>query len=598
MNVILADSMWLDYTVQGRVHPITTMFALLLPSLLLAGILHRAGGWPRIAAMRRCIAIVAGLMVCLYLGAAVVYLFSHVFTDHVEPSIASISWLFWKGGPLYHDLATQERYSIPYGPYMYMAIGWSEGLLGPSIFASKLPGVLSGLLSLFFLFLAIRRYSTPARALCGTGLAAALMLIYASVSFWDHPDPFMLLAVALGLYATTFRTLAGPILLGLSLGAAVNLKADAFLYFPPAFVLVLRQKWPFKRILGGMAAAAVTTILPFVAFRNISFPNFLALLKINSERAFEWSLFSQILHWFAFLFLPIIIVGAVAWTQDAGKFMQFIKSERAYLGSILLVYLLKWLPASLSGAGTHHLLPLVLIIAFFTAFLPAFIRIGATPPRLATVAVMVIACAWGGACVIEAAAGAYRVLQPSITGDAGAERREDDLKRLVREHPDQTILSGVGSLEDYPGTFSRYILAFAGMPLGVEPNVMMDFEVTGHGRLDFAALVKGIEQERNKPVLFAVPKHSRPFSMRSYLPHHVQPANGRTPPVLSYEPLFADSFRSAFDRMFILSGSTEFFDVYTSAVDDKRALTRALDGVPPRDSLYSPVSKNTVAGAR
>jgi hypothetical protein len=519
---------------------------LLVPSVLLVLALDRARAWPRLAACQGWVfGLASAAMLCLYLAAAGGYLFSHVFLDHIEPAITSLSWLFWHGKPLYQDLVTQERYSDPYGPYVYIFVALSQSLLGPGIFAAKLPCVLSGAASLILLFITIRRKAAPARALCWTGLAAALLLTFGNNSFWTRPDPFILLATVLGLFAATLDGIAGPILLGLSLGIAVNLKINSFLYFLPAMALALPRKWSIPGIITGLVITSGAALLPFVLFHNISPANYRALLKLGSERGFGIPTCLQVLQRFLFFILPIALAFAYGRTRDGGEFRQFFARQRFYLAALLVAFCFILPVASLRGSGRYHLMPFVPIIALVMADLPAFEWDFASPAHKCALAIVMIGCTWLGTCLVAGTTGFYQTLAPALSGNARAKACEEDLSQIVHDHPGDVVLAGVGSEDTYTDTFSRFVLADAGMPTGVDPSVLMDFDNTGHGQLDFQALISGIEGEENgKPILFVIPKDSVPFSMYSY--QHIYP----------------DDFREAFAAGYARVATTGGFDIY------------------------------------
>src|SRR5882762_5337032 len=60
----------------------------------------------------------------VFLAAFLVFLgFSTLYPgylDHVETNIAAVSANFGHGAPLYHDLASPQRYSLLYGPISYL----------------------------------------------------------------------------------------------------------------------------------------------------------------------------------------------------------------------------------------------------------------------------------------------------------------------------------------------------------------------------------------------------------------------------------------------------------------------------------------------
>ena len=170
---------------------------------------------------------VACLMIAAFLGADVIYCLSSSFWDHVEPSVGIGSWTFWRGEPLYQGLETQQRYSGVYGPYTYILQSCCQGLFGPSVFATKLPGCAAGAGAIALFFVLLSKRTSAGTALLFTGLLAALCLRLGPFAFWARSDPLLLFCVTLGLFAATRKTTASAILLGLSLGLASSLKFNA-----------------------------------------------------------------------------------------------------------------------------------------------------------------------------------------------------------------------------------------------------------------------------------------------------------------------------------------------------------------------------------
>ena len=190
-------------------------------------------------------------------------------------------------------------------------------------------------------------------------------------------------------------------------------------------------------------------------------------------------------------------------------------------------------------------MPFVPIIALVMADLPAFEWDFASPAHKCALAIVMIGCTWLGTCLVAGTTGFYQTLAPALSGNARAKACEEDLSQIVHDHPGDVVLAGVGSEDTYTDTFSRFVLADAGMPTGVDPSVLMDFDNTGHGQLDFQALISGIESEENgKPILFVIPKDSVPFSMYSY--QHIYP----------------DDFREAFAAGYARVATTGGFDIY------------------------------------
>src|SRR5213595_814863 len=99
----------------------------------------------------------AGLVIAAFVVADFSYCLSSAFWDHNEPSFGIQSWLFWRGDAVYQNLLTEQRYSLPYGPYGFIAVGLCQGLIGPGVFATKLLPCVAGAIAIGLFYLVLRR---------------------------------------------------------------------------------------------------------------------------------------------------------------------------------------------------------------------------------------------------------------------------------------------------------------------------------------------------------------------------------------------------------------------------------------------------------
>src|SRR5512145_1637874 len=96
------------------------------------------------AASTRAAAIVAW---ALFAAVLAIYITVPAFVDHVEPSIASLSWLAVQGGRLYPDASGPDMYGLPYGPVLFLANGAVMKVFGPGLAAAKLAGAISAVVA-------------------------------------------------------------------------------------------------------------------------------------------------------------------------------------------------------------------------------------------------------------------------------------------------------------------------------------------------------------------------------------------------------------------------------------------------------------------
>ena len=104
-------------------------------------------------------------MVLLWIVGIYDYLLFPGFIDHIEATVAAVSWLAIHGHPIWPNWETGDVYGMLYGPLLYLVIGVFQ-LIDPSIFMSKLPGLAALLGAVASLWSALRRKKTDGRPLC------------------------------------------------------------------------------------------------------------------------------------------------------------------------------------------------------------------------------------------------------------------------------------------------------------------------------------------------------------------------------------------------------------------------------------------------
>lgn len=538
-----------DFLTDVGYHPLfwpIAFFPLLLPLLAVAAWVGIRTRW--LGAFRYAAAALGVLMLAVFGAAAWAHLQSAAFADHVQPAVASISALFARGEPVYHALDSLERYSLHYGPLLFAIVGIFQKLLGATVFATKLPATLAAIASLVLFHRVISRPKAPGEAWAWTGLAAAFFLHHFHLAFAARGDAFILLAVTLGLFFATRERSRSAILLGICVGAAVNLKLHAFAYFLPILALAARQNWSRRSQIGGVAAAVLVALLPFVIFPQVSLAHYAGWLRVASKHGFGLQEYRESMEWSAALAFPALLAAGVFLVRMEESARRILRGESLWLAAMAAAFLLIVIPASKVGAGKHHLLPFVPVALHFAArmaslaFVPFRFR-GAGPILASTVAL-----SWVAGCSLAALHAANYVFRTSRADSAEARRCSAELSRLHTEHADSVLLVAPADDETYRHTFARFRLIAAGMPAGIDPCAMMDFVRSRFGTVEVSALTADVAAKTGKPVLWIVPKGGEPFSMRTFYP--------------PYGPLFAPAVRSDFQRDFARQRSTEFFDVY------------------------------------
>lgn len=530
--------------------PLFWPFAFFVPFFGLFLLRYYKPGWfAPVADWGRPICVgVAILVIAAFAGADLSYCLSSAFWDHNEPAVGIESWLFWRGDPVYQDLVTQQRYSGPYGPYGYMAIGLCQGLIGPGVFATKLLPCIAGALALALFCLAVLRKTSTSGALLFTGLLAALSLRLGPFAFWTRPDPFLLLCVTTGLVAATRKTLPTTILLGIAIGVAVNLKVHSVLYLIPVLVIAVRSGFDRAALAKAAAIALIVAILPFSFFPQISIGNYLGMLRLIGKRGLGLLEFRVSAEWLITVSLPLTAALLAYRVTSRNSTNSLDPGQRRTLGALLIASIAILIFASKLGAGPHHFLPLIPVILFLAAEQRAKGRGFPWRSSLVGVTSYALCFSWLLSCVLVGLSSAYSISSNALRNEADAAASIRDLKQLVGDRPAYTWLGGA-PLDGQPVESSSHLeLVFKGMPPGLIPPVQMDFQLARFREADLPALQKEIEEKYRKPIAWVVPKGSAPLGMKT--------AFDQT------RPLFSQKAQQEFADRFEKAGSSRFFDFY------------------------------------
>jgi hypothetical protein len=530
--------------------PLFWPFAFFLPFLFLFWLKRY---WPRflgpVANWGSPIAIgLACLVLVAFITADTSYCLSSAFWDHNEPAVGIQSWLLWRGEAVYQNLVTQQRYSGPYGPYGYIAVGFSQGLIGPGVFATKLLPCIAGALAIGLFYSVVRRRTSTGLALIFTSLLAALSLRLGPFAFWSRPDPLLLLCVTTGLIAATRKGLVNTVLLGVSLGVAVDLKVTSIFYFLPIVVLAVETGFDWTELAKAAAIAVAAAVLPFIVFPQISLSNYLGILQVIGKRGFGLLEFHLSLEWLVTLFMPV--GGGLLFYRltSSNRPPETAGNQKRFLAAIVLASVALLIFASKLGAGPHHFLPLIPIVLFFAAEQTEKGRGFRWHSSMAAVTGYALCFSWLLSCMLVALGSAYSISAGAIRQEAEAAASIRDLQQLVDQHPAYTWLGGA-PLSGVPVESSYHLqLVFKGMPPGLHPPAQMDFQLAGLAETDLAKLEKEIEGKSRKPIAWVVPKGSIPFGMKTAFDQSC--------------PLFSEKAQREFEERFAKGGSSRFFDFY------------------------------------
>jgi hypothetical protein len=187
------------------------------------------------------------------------------YLGHIEPNIASVSFILLKGAPLYHAADSTQRYSMLYGPMTYLPYTLALRVLGANILSLKLVVSLANLLLLWLLWRCYRQLWNSPDTLVLLTAVIAYLLISGTYVFQVRGDILLALSVALGLSAVldTSKWISVP-LLALACAFSFDIKFTALLYFLSLYILFIRRHgWRLAALAG--VGAAIFALVPFLS---------------------------------------------------------------------------------------------------------------------------------------------------------------------------------------------------------------------------------------------------------------------------------------------------------------------------------------------
>ncbi|WP_017307091.1 ArnT family glycosyltransferase [Spirulina subsalsa] len=482
---------------------------------------------------------------------------SQVIVDHVEGQIGSLSWLFFdQNYPLYHGFDNTERYTIVYGPLLYIITGAFLKILGPSIWALKLPTTLALGGSFILIFAVIQKIHNRKLALWITAYTSVILLcfgtIYGHIFFFIRSDSIILLFTCLALWGVLQNhRIYSSILLSLCFGIVFNLKITAVLYFLPLYWLFLTQQGLTISLISGFAGIIIG-FLPFL-HPQISWTNYFQWLTVTTNHGFYANLFFDNIRTTIYLFLPILILGTSLFIHNKKLFHQTLKDIQYYLYFLLFSTAGTIVIASKGGAGSHHLIPLIPAILYpFLLLLkkhnPFDVKkLWSEGESIFTQPITFLIFCFALILISLNNAGVKAVLLDRfyrfdislITGD---------IELILETYPDQTIEMGYTTDEQYFLTNYRFLLPFQGNPILIDGAALMDMQTNGFEIPN--STIEALASCRTQ--IWLIPKdweqETQPFLQLNYYPPHAL--------------LFSPEFRQTFLQSYEPRIDSEFFHLW------------------------------------
>ena len=477
-----------------------------------------------------------------YVSLLFVYLVVAAFNDHIEVSVGAIASALQHGQPLYHGATGAVSYELPYGPNVFLVLAGALALLGPSIFALKLPCFLACMASGTLVFAVLRR-RVSLRCASGAWLVFLVYLAYYDESaYWCRPEPFLLFGSALGLWLVRKRRFERAYLEVLAHAGVVawmiGLKATGVLYVIPILVLLARVRG--ARTTGLSAAVGVVGSFAVFALTPLSFPAYAAVLEKTARHGFAVRDFLLGASAAFFLLCPIAIARA---TQRKGVPAAPARPRwpvpyRTLVCSVIATCVI----AAKPGAGCHHILP------FLPLGIDALVDAvdGAERERVTQVVARVATSAGRVTFALIVALSSLANVYLIARKDAGARSRASEVRAVLAAHSGSEIQMGYSTDALYDETFERIFIAFE-QPLYLDAGSQMDSTGAGYD----ATKMFGGSLASCHPKIWLLP-HGDPFSLKSRY-------RARTP---DQQTVFDARFRADFAARYVKVESTTTYDVY------------------------------------
>ncbi len=525
-------------------HMVLTFFAVIALWVLLFrfGTLQRTINSISPTAWRRGITAFSIVIVVVFVGIGGWYLSQDGFAGEVEPLVSSLSWLVQSGEPLYHDLESAQRYSVLYGPSVFLTNGMFLKVLGPSLFSAKLASILGVLGCLVFFYAALARSSRDWVALSLTSLAALYFWSQGFAVYLVRPDALLLFAVGLTLYAAV-RTgrLIALVTLAVMLGFAVNLKVHAVVYFLPIFPL-FAKRFGWRTLVPALAGACLIIAAPFIFHPQVSAANYLAWLRNAMGHGLVPDYLGATLSFSAYMLLP---VGVLLFLSPVRASQ--LKEHFAVFAGLIISLVLTLVLAAKPGAGLVHLLPLVPSTLYIAGMLLyEIMEVGAWSPippmvgiRQGAVAAVLMTALLSGSVNV------YRAVSLVDWQLEQAPNLASDVREVMDQFPELSMAMACGGENaSFRYTWLSPLLVFANNPLLVEPISVMDCRLTGKimPPETYRALEQGIID------LWLVPRNQEPFDKMSWYEPH--------------DPVFSARFRKHFESLYTRVGHSRYFDLW------------------------------------
>lgn len=445
------------------------------------------------------------------------------FLGHVESQVASVSALAARGEPIYIDPHGPHRYSLLYGPITYLLHSFVITASGGAIWSVKFIGVTCLLATIgAFSGLLWRFRKTPSEAAILTLFSGSFLLYFFNWCFAPTADSIQLAIASVTSLLVVSSSSWTFKALGLAAGAGllVGLKLHAVISVAPLGVILFVQ--PECRLRAAIVPIVVFFVIAVAPFLHpsVDIINYITILKYAANHGFSGRRAAGMVIGCA-VALVAITIGCGAVHNRGARLVQIAFVASAFITSVF---------ASKSGAGAHHLLPLLPVSLACCSLNGGITR----SPRLANTreGIMIGPLLIGtGIITIFAIDGAVDAAQERMERLSRASLARTEMRMWLDRFSDSTVQilpGGDRSLEsaqnrtiDIKGKFGsleieslQYIPVLVGHPLFLSTAAEMDFFQSG---IPFSAAARA-ELESCGSRIWLVPRGERPLSGRTLYP--------------------------------------------------------------------------------
>jgi hypothetical protein len=282
------------------------------------------------------------------------YLWVPSYADYGETIIPILAANFLKGGSVYSDWdGGSAVIGSIYGPYVFI-VQSAALAISPSVFFSKLVGIIFAGMALIVFYLAVRTLR-PSAALGFCALMVALSSFNLHYWFWNRPDSIFIFLVSIcALLTVRSDRRYLMIWIGMLAAIATNLKLFGSIYFVPfAVMCIATQDWRALLKSGGLGAIlfVVFAILPFL-FTHVDVRVYLENVLMMTRQGFDFVGARR-----ALVYGALIVATPVSLAILYRGSLQ--RDSIALIGALVVVAVIVGCIAGKPGGGPPYLMPLI-----------------------------------------------------------------------------------------------------------------------------------------------------------------------------------------------------------------------------------------------